>query len=100
MFDKLRQLEERYADLSRRLSDPQVIAQTAEYARTAKAAAELAGAGQKFGESKDVLQRVSEARHILAEDDDREMREMAQAEVDALIVRQARLEGQPREHGD
>jgi peptide chain release factor 1 len=96
MFDKLRQLEERYADLSRRLSDPQVIAQTAEYARTAKAAAELSEVVQKFGEYKDVLQRVSEARHILAEDDDREMREMAQAEVDALIVRQARLEDELR----
>ena len=96
MFDKLRQLEERYADLSRRLSDPQVIAQTAEYARTAKAAAELSEVVQKFGEYKDVLQRVSEARHILAEDDDREMREMAQAEVDALMVRQARLEDELR----
>jgi peptide chain release factor 1 len=92
MFDKLRQLEERYADLSRRLSDPQVIAQTAEYARTAKAAAELSEVVQKFGVYKDVLQRISEAKHILAEDDDREMREMAQAEVDALTARQARLE--------
>jgi peptide chain release factor 1 len=92
MFDKLRQLEERYADLSRRLSDPQVIAQTAEYARTAKAAAELSEVVQKFGDYKDVLQRISEAKHILAEDDDREMREMAQAEVDALTARQARLE--------
>jgi peptide chain release factor 1 len=96
MFDKLRQLEERYADLSRRLSDPQVIAQTAEYARTAKAAAELSEVVQKFGEYKDVLQRVSEAKHILAEDDDREMREMAQAEVDALTARQARLEDELR----
>jgi peptide chain release factor 1 len=96
MFDKLRQLEERYADLSRRLADPQVIGQTAEYARTAKAAAELSEVVQKFGEYKDVLQRVSEAKHILAEDDDREMREMAQAEVDSLTVRQARLEDELR----
>ena len=96
MFDKLRQLEERYADLSRRLSDPQVIGQTAEYARTAKAAAELSDVVQKFGEYKDILQRVSEARHIVSEDDDREMREMAQAEVDALTARQTRLEEELR----
>ena len=96
MFDKLRQLEERYADLSRRLSDPQVIGQTAEYARTAKAAAELSEVVQKFGEYKDILQRVSEARHIVSEDDDREMREMAQAEVDALTARQTRLEEELR----
>jgi peptide chain release factor 1 len=96
MFDKLRQLEERYAELSRRLSDPQVIGQTAEYARTAKAAAELSEVVQKFGQYKDVLRRISEARHILTEDDDREMREMAQAEVEALTARQARLEEELR----
>jgi peptide chain release factor 1 len=96
MFDKLRQLEERYAELSRRLSDPQVIGQTAEYARTAKAAAELSEVVQKFGQYKDVLRRISEARHILTEDDDREMREMAQAEVDALTARQGRLEEELR----
>ena len=96
MFDKLRQLEERYAELSRRLSDPGVIGQTAEYARTAKAAAELSDVVQKFGEYKEILQRVSEARHILSEDDDREMREMAQAEVDALSARQTRLEEELR----
>ena len=96
MFDKLRQLEERYAELSRRLSDPQMIGQTAEFARTAKAAAELSDVVQKFGEYKEILQRVSEARHILSEDDDREMREMAQAEVDALTARQTRLEEELR----
>ena len=42
MFDKLRQLEERYAELHRRLSEPQVIGQASEYARIAKAAPDLA----------------------------------------------------------
>jgi peptide chain release factor 1 len=96
MFDKLRQLEERYAELSRRLSDPQVIGQTAEYAKTAKAAAELSDVVHKFGEYKELLQRLSEAKHILAEDDDREMREMAQAEVDTLSARQTALEDELR----
>jgi len=97
MFDKLRQLEERYHELSRRLADPQVIGQPAEYARTAKAAAELSEVVQKFEDYKGVLARVSEARHILAEDPDREMREMAQAEVDELTARQAKLEDELRQ---
>ena len=66
MFDKLRQLEERYAELHRRLSEPQVIGQASEYARTAKAAAELSEVVEKFGDYKGVLQRLSEARHIVA----------------------------------
>ena len=96
MFDKLRQIEERYQDLSRRLSDPQVIGQPAEYARTAKAASELAEVVQKFEDYKALLARISEARHILAEDTDREMREMAQAEIDDLTARQAAREEELR----
>jgi peptide chain release factor 1 len=96
MFDKLRQLEERYAELHRRLSDPQVIGQTTEYARTAKAAAELSEVVEKFGDYKGVLQRLSEARHIVAEDADREMRELAQAEVNDLMEQQGRLEDELR----
>jgi peptide chain release factor 1 len=96
MFDKLRQLEERYAELHRRLSDPQVIGQTTEYARTAKAAAELSEVVEKFGDYKGVLQRLSEARHIVAEDADREMRELAQAEVNDLVGQQGRLEDELR----
>src|SRR5258705_3122541 len=96
MFDKLRQLEERYAELHRRLSEPQVIGQASEYARTAKAAAELSEVVEKFGDYKGVLQRLSEARHILAEDADREMRELAQAEVDALVAQEGRVEEELR----
>ena len=96
MFDKLRQLEERYAELHRRLAEPQVIGQASEYARIAKAAAELSEVVEKFGDYKGVLQRLSEARHILAEDADREMRELAQAEVDALVGQQSRLEEELR----
>jgi len=96
MFDKLRQLEERYAELHRRLSEPQVIGQASEYARTAKAAAELSEVVEKFGDYKGVLQRLSEARHIVAEDADREMRELAQAEVNDLMGQQGRLEDELR----
>jgi len=96
MFDKLRQIEERYRDLNRALSDPAVIGQPAVYARTAKAASELAETVSKFDDYKAVLTRISEARHILGEDSDREMRELAQAEIDELQGQQAALEEELR----
>jgi peptide chain release factor 1 len=96
MFDKLRQIEERYRDLNRSLSDPTVIGQPPVYARTAKAAAELADTVQKFTDYKSLLTRLSEARHILTEDSDRELRELAQAEIEELEGRQARLEEELR----
>ena len=92
MFDKLRQIEDRYRELNRSLSDPAVIGQPAVYARTAKAAAELAETVEMFDDYKGVLTRLSEARHIWGEDADREMRELAQAEIEDLGARQARLE--------
>jgi peptide chain release factor 1 len=96
MFDKLRQVEERYRDLTGSLSDPAIIGQQAIYAKTAKAASELAEVVGKFEEYKRLLARLEEARHMAAEDTDREMREMAQAEVAELAARQAKLEEELR----
>ena len=92
MFEKLRQIEERYQELSRLLADPQVIGQPADYTRHAKAHAELSQVVQRFDEYKRVLARISEARHILAGETDRELRELAQAEVEELGARQGVLE--------
>jgi len=96
MFDKLRQIEERYRELTRSMADPAVIGQQAAYAKTAKAASELSEVVQKFEEYKQLLGRLEEARHMAAEDADREVREMAQAEVDELAARQGKLEDELR----
>jgi peptide chain release factor 1 len=96
MFDKLRQIEERYSELTRSMADPSVIGQPAAYAKTAKAASELSEVVLKFEEYKQLLGRLEEARHMAAEDADREMREMAQAEVEELSARQGKLEDELR----
>ncbi len=96
MFDKLRQIEERYRELTRSMADPAVIGQPAAYAKTAKAASELSEVVQKFEEYKQLLGRLEEARHMAAEDADREVRDMAQAEVDELAARQGKLEDELR----
>src|SRR4029453_18711111 len=96
MFDKLRQVEERYRDLTGSLSDPAVIGQQALYAKTAQAASGRAEVGGKFEKYKQFLARLEEARHMATEDADREMREMAQAEVAELAARQAKLEEEVR----
>jgi peptide chain release factor 1 len=92
MFERLRQIEERYQELSRLLADPKVIGQPSEYARHAKAASELGLVVERFGEYKSVLARIGEARRILADEADRELRELAQSELDELSRRQAALE--------
>src|ERR1700675_614529 len=96
MFDKLRQIEERYRELTRSMADPAVMGPPAAYAKTAKAASELSEVVGKFGEYKQLLARLEEARHMATEDADREMREMAQAEGDDPPARQAKLEEELR----
>ena len=94
MFEQLRQIEARYQELSRLLADPAVIGQPAEYARYAKMHADLSAAVDKFDELKRVLERINEARYILADEPDRELRELARSELDDLEARQSVLEAE------
>jgi peptide chain release factor 1 len=94
LFDKLRQIEERSQEIARRLADPAIFSQQAEYARLRKEHADSQEIVERFGEYRDVLKRLSEAKHILAEDGDRDLRELAQAEVDELAGRQTALEAE------
>src|ERR671937_673401 len=92
LFDKLRQIEERSQEIARVLADPAIVRQPAEYARLRKEHADTLEVVEKFTDYRDVLKRLGEARHILAEGGDRELAELAQAEIDELSVRQTALE--------
>ena len=92
LFDKLRQIEERSDEMARALADPAIFSQPAEYARLRKEHADSLDVVARFREYRDVLRRLGEARHILAEGGDRELQDLAQAEIDELSGRQASLE--------
>src|SRR6266581_1796440 len=92
LFDKLRQIEERSNEITRLLSDPAIFSLPAEYARLRKEHADTVEVVERFTTYREVLRRIGEARHILAEGGDRELAELAQAEIDELTGRQAALE--------
>jgi len=92
LFDKLRQIEERSEELARALADPRVYGNPAELARLRKEHAETAEIVERFQEYREVLRRLGEARHLLGEDGDRELQELAQAEIEELSRKQADLE--------
>jgi peptide chain release factor 1 len=93
VFDKLRQIESRYQELSARLAESaNAPAGRMEYARLAKAAAEIEPVVTAFGQYKDVLARIEEANHILGEDGDSELRELATLELADLRTRAQALE--------
>ncbi len=93
MFDKLRQIESRYQELSVRLAEAaNAPAGRAEYARLAKAASEIEPVVTAFGQYKTVLARIEEANHILGEDGDPELHELATLELTDLRTRERALE--------
>jgi len=92
LFDKLRQIEERSNEIARALSDPAILARPTEYARLRKEHAETVEIVDRFTEYREVLKRLGEARHLLSEGGDRELMDLAQAEVNDLTARQTALE--------
>ena len=93
MFDKLRQIESRYEEFSARLAEAaNAPGGRTEYARLAKAAAEIEPVVTAFGEYKDVLARIEEANHILGEGSDPELSELAGQELEELRARERDLE--------
>jgi peptide chain release factor 1 len=90
LFDTLRQIEERSQEVARALADPGAAARP-DYARLRKEHAESLEIVTRFGEYREVLKQLADAR-LLAEGGDREMQELAHAEVAVLALRQGALE--------
>lgn len=84
MIDKLQALEDRYLDLEAKISDPDVIANQAEWLKCTKAHAKLADIVSVYREYRDMLQARDEAEEILAAGDDDELVEMAKEELKEL----------------
>jgi peptide chain release factor 1 len=92
VFDKLRQLESRHEELGRLLAESARQGSRAEYAKLAKARAELDEVVEAFAEYKAVLAQIEETQALMGEDGDPELRELAGAELETLRERGEGLE--------
>ncbi|HEY58591.1 MAG TPA: peptide chain release factor 1 [Anaerolineae bacterium] len=90
MLDKLAGIEKRFAEIEEELN--QVGDDYKQAAALAKERADLEPIVQKAREYRQALQRLEEARLILDEADDAELRELAKAEIDELESQIERLE--------
>ncbi|MCS6886256.1 MAG: peptide chain release factor 1 [Acidobacteriota bacterium] len=80
MFDKLEALEQKYEELTSQLSDPEVISDNVRYAKLAKQHREFEEIVTKFREYKAVKNNLAEAKQLLEESDDAEIRQLAAEE--------------------
>ncbi|HJX65982.1 MAG TPA: peptide chain release factor 1 [Polyangia bacterium] len=86
---KLSAVENRFEELTAKLSDPVVLAQTQVMQKLAKEHSDLRELVETFRTHRDISRRMAEARELQK---DPEMRELARAEEDQLSAEQGRLE--------
>ncbi|MCL6576600.1 peptide chain release factor 1 [Kyrpidia sp.] len=92
MWDKLQAIEERYEDLSRRLCDPDVLADPEKLRTYSKEQADLEETVQTYREYKQVVSALREAKEMFEERLDEEIREWVKSEIAALGHRREELE--------
>jgi peptide chain release factor 1 len=91
MIEKLKGIEDRYADLERRLSDPAIIGNNREYAQVARERSQLEEVAMAVRDYRRLLDEIAGHRAIM-EGDDLELRDLARGELPAMQKQQAALE--------
>ncbi|WP_458411654.1 peptide chain release factor 1 [Schinkia sp. CFF1] len=91
MLDRLQAIENRYEKLNELLSDPAIISDTNKLREYSKEQSGIEETVQAFREYKDVLEQLHDAKAMLEEKLDSDMREMVKEEVSELSDREQEL---------
>lgn len=81
MFDKLDFITDRYQELVKKTSDPDIIADQGVWQKYIKEMGEIEPIVKKYEEYKGVKESIKEAKEVLEAEDDEEMRELAKMEL-------------------
>src|SRR6202158_2504235 len=84
MFDRLAQIEARWKELNDALASPDIVNDSANYQKTAKAQGELVPIVEKYQEYKKLQAGISDSRAMLEAETDPEMRAYAEEELQTL----------------
>ena len=94
MLERLKSLEDRYNKLNELLSDPEVINDPKKIRDYSKEQSDLEEVVQAYRQYQGVTSELEDAKEMLEEDLDEEMREMAKEEVTALAEQEEELREQ------
>lgn len=90
MFDKLEFLEDKYEDITNKISDPEVINDQSLWQKLMKEHAEVEPIVMKYRDYKNTIAAIKDSKEIIQESSDEELRELAKMELDEL---EDRIEG-------
>ena len=89
MFQKLDEVEKRYEEVTRKISDPEIIAQQSQWQALMKEHAEIEPVVLKYKEYKKANQAIEDAKEMLK---DPEMKELAEIEIEENKEKLPKLE--------
>lgn len=91
MFSKLDSVEKRYEELSRQLSDPNIVRDQNKFRDLSKEHSELEELVKTYRKYKIIIKNIEDNRDLIEEESDEEIRQMAKDELKELEDRQEKL---------
>jgi peptide chain release factor 1 len=91
-FQKLKDIEARFAEVEAAMSDPDVVQDQSAYQRLARESKEIRPIVERYRAYKSVLQELTKVEEMAKAEADPELRELAQEEVRALEARRDALD--------
>jgi len=92
MFEKLEELEKKYEELNKDLSDPKIIANQVEFQKCAKLHSDISKAVLKYKEYKGIIEEIDENSKLLPKEKDVEFKKLINEELEKLKEKKSNLE--------
>jgi len=92
MFKKLEELEKKYEELNKNLSDPEIIADQAKFQECAKIHSDISKAVLKYKKYKDIIKEIEENSKLFSEEKDTEFKKLISEELEKLKEKKSNLE--------
>jgi peptide chain release factor 1 len=92
MLEQLEAIKERFEEVSQQMTMPEIVSDMTKFARLSKEYKDLEKIVAQLTIYKNILSNVDEAKDIIANEKDEEMREMAKEELDSLVPQRDELE--------
>lgn len=92
VLEKLQSIEDRYEKLNELLSDPEVISDSKKLREYSKEQSDLEDVVQTYRKYKEVASQLDDAKSMLEDDLDEDMREMVKEEISELSAEKEELE--------
>lgn len=94
MLERLQQIEKRYTELCDQLIDPALTQNVEKYREVSKEQSGLEATMETYKVYKDVLKTISEDEEVIAEGEDKELSELAEAELAEMLEKKTSLEAE------